>query len=124
MLRLPLRFETILFCSTGVGGDCFALFYNGKTQEVEGLNGSGRSPMALSEEELVRRSSAAGAASSPSNAAAAAQRTISSSVWHAESVHCVTVPGMRSFGWFAGLELFFSRFVGCLPCIWFFSAHG
>ncbi|XP_005805284.1 uncharacterized protein LOC102228901 [Xiphophorus maculatus] len=34
-------------CSTGLGGDAFCLFYDGKTGEIRGINGSGRSPQTL-----------------------------------------------------------------------------
>ncbi|XP_008404483.1 putative gamma-glutamyltransferase YwrD isoform X1 [Poecilia reticulata] len=34
-------------CSTGLGGDAFCLFYDGKTGEIRGINGSGRSSRTL-----------------------------------------------------------------------------
>jgi gamma-glutamyltranspeptidase/glutathione hydrolase len=41
-------------CSTGIGGDCFALYYEAATGGVTALNGSGRAPGALTID-LVRR---------------------------------------------------------------------
>jgi gamma-glutamyltranspeptidase / glutathione hydrolase len=40
--------------STGLGGDCFCLFYDADTHQVSALNGSGRAPAALSLERLQR----------------------------------------------------------------------
>ncbi len=41
-------------CSTGIGGDCFALFYEARSRKVTALNGSGRAPAGLTID-LVRR---------------------------------------------------------------------
>ncbi|MBK8031568.1 MAG: gamma-glutamyltransferase [Chloroflexi bacterium] len=41
--------------STGIGGDCFALFYDAQTKQVTALNGSGRSPGQLTADYLRSR---------------------------------------------------------------------
>ena len=40
--------------STGIGGDCFALFYDSDAGQVTALNGSGRAPAALTLARLER----------------------------------------------------------------------
>jgi gamma-glutamyltranspeptidase / glutathione hydrolase len=40
--------------STGIGGDCFALYYDAESRKIQALNGSGRAPQALSLERLCR----------------------------------------------------------------------
>jgi len=39
--------------STGIGGDCFCLYYDSSKRTVEGINGSGRAPAGLSIEALA-----------------------------------------------------------------------
>ena len=71
-------------CSTGMGGDCFALFYDASKGRVLGMNGSGRAPAGLTPERLA----ADGFTKMPSN-----------------GVHTVTVPGAVA-GWVDAVEKF------------------
>ena len=66
--------------ATGLGGDCFALFYEARTQSVSALNGSGRAPAGLSLE-LIERQGLGGQETLPP-----------------QHAHNVTVPGACA-GW-------------------------
>ena len=70
--------------STGLGGDCFAIFYDAERRTVEGLNGSGRAPAALHP------------------AAVPPEHRVGDSL-RPHSVHSVTVPGAAA-GWMDALQ--------------------
>ena len=68
--------------STGIGGDCFCLFYNAADQSVRAVNGSGRAPAAL-DLDVVERADE----------------------WDRQGPHAVTVPG-SAMGWHDTVEQF------------------
>ena len=61
--------------STGIGGDCFCLFYRADDQSVSAINSSGRSPAALNLDVVERGGG-----------------------WQRQGPHAVTVPG-SAMGW-------------------------
>jgi len=71
-------------CSTGMGGDCFALYYDASKGRVLGINGSGRAPVGLTPKRLRDE----GLDKMPTN-----------------GVHTVTVPGAVA-GWVDTIEHF------------------
>jgi len=74
--------------STGLGGDCFALFYDAKTKNITAMNGSGRAPAGLTIDLLKQQHLI-----SP-------RKTVISDEYHA---HNITVPGACG-GWCAMVE--------------------
>mmetsp|Transcript_3114 Transcript_3114/g.3831 ORF Transcript_3114/g.3831 Transcript_3114/m.3831 type:complete len:190 (-) Transcript_3114:15-584(-) len=77
-------------CSTGLGGDCFLLYYDAKEKTVHALNGSGRAPKGLTLEKA--RKDAAKRAGLALEKESELKRIPSS------DVHAVTVPGSAA-GW-------------------------
>jgi len=78
--------------STGIGGDCFCLFFDASGKEVLGINGSGSAPTALTLEAL-------------------AEEGIAGERLPSLSVHTVTVPGACA-GWVDTIERFGTMEVG------------
>ncbi len=78
-------------CSTGIGGDCFCLFYDASKGRVLGMNGTGRAPAGLSLERL-------------------AEEGITIEI-PMRSVHTATVPGAAA-GWVDAIEHFGTMTVG------------
>ncbi|KAF8458163.1 nucleophile aminohydrolase [Terfezia claveryi] len=78
--------------STGIGGDMFCLYYNPSTQRVHSLNGSGRSPTALTLPHAL--------STIPSSSLSTSHNHIPHS-----HVHAVTVPGAAA-GWCDTVEKF------------------
>ncbi|CEP16017.1 hypothetical protein [Parasitella parasitica] len=72
--------------STGIGGDAFCLFYDAKSMIVKGLNGSGRTPAALTLEHLRKQG-------------------ITGSSLPTDIAHAVTVPGAAA-AWVDTVEKF------------------
>ncbi len=72
-------------CSTGIGGDCFCLYFDNKTKIVSGINGSGRAPADINIEKL-------------------AGLNITNEL-PSLSVHTITVPGAAA-GWVDTIEKF------------------
>ena len=70
--------------STGIGGDCFCIYYDAKSRSVRGLNGSGRAPAGLTLEYLADHG--------------VNQLTVN-------TVHSVTVPGAAA-GWADTIDRF------------------
>lgn len=77
--------------STGVGGDCFVLYYDKQTKRVHGLNGSGKSPQKLSIE-VVRE----------------LDPSVTGPRLPLRNVHAITVPGAIA-GWIDAMETWGSR---------------
>ena len=77
--------------ATGIGGDCFALYYDAKTKKVTAMNGSGRAPKALSIDYLKKEG-------------------VDGEI-PARSIHAITVPGAAR-GWESLLQRFGTMSLG------------
>lgn len=80
-------------CSTGLGGDCFILFYEAATKKVHSLNGSGRAPAGLSRSRVM-----ADCGLDPPSSPLDADGNATLGDLNPYHAHTVTVPGAAA-GW-------------------------
>jgi gamma-glutamyltranspeptidase / glutathione hydrolase len=92
-------------CSTGIGGDCFCLYYNAKTKVVSGLNASGRAPAALTLTKALQDLKVETDAEKDSVTSGNGSEIESSQPdgLPARHVHTITVPGAAA-GWVDTIE--------------------
>jgi gamma-glutamyltranspeptidase/glutathione hydrolase len=83
-------------CSTGLGGDMFALWYDAKAGEVSAINGSGRSPMCGSSIRDVELAHPPPPSSSLTSTIEERRNELHARF--ARGVHSITIPG-AAMGW-------------------------
>ena len=97
--------ETVLEpCSTGLGGDCFMLYYEASTKKVHALNGSGMAPAALTLEHCMADLTPQVEKKCPTTTGPK-KRTPPLATIPPHHPHAVTVPGSAA-GWCDAVERF------------------
>ena len=84
-------------CSTGLGGDCYALYHNNTTKTVSALNGSGHSPALLTYDKVIEDLTNT-ITSTVNNNSSTDTNTKSFTTLPSHHPHTITIPGAAR-GW-------------------------